>query len=356
MNDKARQMEPQDEMNLIEFLRMLWHQKGLILSTTVACLGLAIATIFFSKPVYEATAYITPPSLGDIAYVNQGRLLDNNKLFPNLQPDEVYKTFAEVLQSESFKRSFFKTVFFPSMQNKKDGYPEARLYVDFSNSLAINAIRAMPIANNSFSADYTVSFKGYAPEDDAMFVQKYIELAKQEAVNQFLRELNRQKKQLAYEFKGKISAIREIANSQRLDRIEQLQEAIKIAQVVDSKKSANSLIKTEALAINEPDMMYLRGAVALQAELANLSNRSASDAFVAKNLKLRETQGLYDFYRNISYNKDKVIMFRFDNEVSVREVGVATHKKRMILLALVAGLLIGIVLAILRKPLTLIMR
>lgn len=352
-------MEVQDEMNLIEFLRLLWQQKGLILLVTLCSLMIGAVYIFLSRPVYEAAAYLKPPSYGDIVYINQGRSKGKKALLTRYKSNQVYQFFTKTLQSESFKRFFFNKIYLPSVQTKDKKIDASRLYVKFARSLIIKEFRDLPIQAHWQSVDYRLSFRGRSAQYDAELVKKYIELANEKARGELLLKLNQQRMQLVQVLRDKITAIRKVANLQRLDRMEQLQEAIKVAQAVGNKGKAHTSLNaviTDASVANNPSMMYLRGSTALQAELDNLSKRRSSDAFAAKSMKLRETQGLYDFYEKINYNKDKLIMFKLDGEVSIPELSIAIPKKLILFLSLLAGLFFGIVIVSLRKPLALILR
>ncbi|CDZ78805.1 chain length determinant protein WzzB [Legionella massiliensis] len=353
MGSEGRQLT--DEMNLIEFLRTLWQQKRLILLTTILCLGLGLSYILLSKPVYEATGHLSPPTIGDLSAINQGRSASKKALLMAYEPQNVYEVFSRVLQADSTKRLFFESAVLPAEQIKESTSSEAKLWASFSSSLTVKAVNALILSDKFKPADYIVSYRGTSPKQDADFVQGYIEFAREKAVDEFWLELNQQRDSLLERLQAKINSIRNVANNQRLDRIEQLQEAVKVAQAVDMNHAANGLI-TDASVINNPSMMYLRGTKALQAEIDNLSSRKSSDAFVAKSLKLRETQGLYDFYKNIVFNKGDLRMFRMDSEVMVPDFRVAPRKKLILLLSIFAGIFLGVSLAILRKPLALIVR
>jgi chain length determinant protein (polysaccharide antigen chain regulator) len=338
-------LNPQDEMTLIAFLRILWQQKGLILLIMALSLALGSAYILFSTPLYEATAYLRPPTTADLLPINQGRSTKKHAKLSLYQPSEVYKIFTKVLQSEALKHDFFETLHLP--------------FASASKALSVSEIRTIPAPNNSTAPDYVVAYRGSSSKEDALFVQKYIAMAKQRAVDELLQDLDRDRNNVIYSLKTKIASIREIADTERLDRIEQLKEAIKVAQAIGLKGGTVSPISgviADASVVNNPRMMYLRGSAALNAEMNNLSRRQSADAFVPKSFKLRQTQALLDSYEKISFNKDELTLFRQDSEIREPDLRIAPRKKLILLLSLFAGLFLGISAAVLRKPLALVLK
>lgn len=346
------------DMKLVDFLRILWKQKFLIGFTIALCVLSGIIYILCAKPLYEAVIYIAPPSQGDIAVLNVGRSKEKNSPLVPYQLDEVYNYFTQELQAESTKRFFFNDVFLPAWKNENKSVNEGELYNLFTKSLTVKEINAGPFAKDNLLSKYVVGIKGHSPTQDAEWLKKYIAIANQKAIELVLNDFVRQKNAVVHELTHKIDYIREVANTQRLDRIQQLHEAIKVAQAVGAKKeiTTSNKIIADASAVNNPSMMYLRGSAALQAELNNLQNRESSDAFAPGELQLRETQTKLDFYKNISANADRIELFKLDGEIRAPELPIAPRKKIILLLSLLGGLLLGIALGLTRNVLSIIVK
>lgn len=344
-----------NEMTLIDFLQAIWKQKLLITLTAILGLFLGFTYILLSSPVYEAATIISPPSQGDIAALNQGRLLLKKSLLSPYEIKDVYDIFTKELQAESTKRLFFNTIILPSMENKT-ALSQGQLYANFSKSLMIKEIKSLPNAFTPPPSNYMVTIRGVSPQQDAKWLAKYIALAKQKALEGILTDIDSQHKNVMRELREKIDAIREAADIHRLDRVQQLKEAIKVAQAVGVKGNALSKIITDASTVNDPSLMYLRGSAALQAELNNIENRGSSDAFAPAELKLRETQSMLDLYKKIIINPSIVVLFKQDGEVIVSDLPIAPHKKLILILSLFAGLISGVIWVLTRKSLTLIFK
>jgi chain length determinant protein (polysaccharide antigen chain regulator) len=348
---QLRSIRNRNEIYLIKLLRTFWQHKLLILITTFISLFLAFFYISLSTPIYEATAYISPPTRGDIAALNYGRVNSKNKLLSLYKVKDVYKIFINNLQNDSTKSEFFYRVFLPSLlKNKDQTHSQGEFFTLFSNSLSIKAAKVIPA---NYPANYIVSMRGPFPEQDADWLKKYIDLAKQKALKQVLAKAKYQYNGIVNTLQNKIDAIKEIASNQRLFQIQQLKEAIQIAKAVLGEGAASSSstgIKTDVLAISNPSaMLYLRGSAVLKAELDNLMSRGSLDAFAPSNLKLREKQGQLNFYKKIVIDPENVILFKLDGEIAKPVEIIAPRKKLILAIACCLGLFLGTLLAIIRN-------
>ena len=73
MLEKNVHDQSNNEMDLSDLLRGIWEQRWLVLFVVVLFTLAAGAYAFLSKPVYEARAFILPPTLNDIGDFNYGR-------------------------------------------------------------------------------------------------------------------------------------------------------------------------------------------------------------------------------------------------------------------------------------------
>lgn len=94
-----------DDISLLELSSILWKQKFLIIIITISCVFIGVIFVLQVKPVYEAKAFITAPTQGDISALNFNR--GQNLLLPVISRDEVYKIFEHELVSHRVQREFF---------------------------------------------------------------------------------------------------------------------------------------------------------------------------------------------------------------------------------------------------------
>jgi chain length determinant protein (polysaccharide antigen chain regulator) len=314
-----------EDLNLLDFLQILWQQKRLIFLTTALSVLLGVVYLLLATPIYEAIGAISPPTKEDFALLNQGHSNAKNTPLLLYTVKEVYGIFIKNLQAESTKKLFFHDV--------------------LSNSLLIKKINSRPTSPSL----YRVSVRGVSPRQDTEWVKNYIALAKQKALNEILADVEHQRHVIVRNLQDKIATMRAVANTERLDRIQQLQEAIKLARALGIKggrNSSNKIIVDEST-INNPNMMYLRGSIALQAELDNLAKRDSADTFVSDKLKLGEIQSKLAFYKKIVIKPSDIVMFKLDRIVKP-DVPISPNKKLILLLAPFSGLILGSILVLIR--------
>jgi chain length determinant protein (polysaccharide antigen chain regulator) len=331
----------QDELDWFGILTQLWQQKSLILLTTLIGLALGASFILLRSPVYEAQAFISSPTLGDITPLNQGRSRDKKALLPAYTEKNVYRIFKGYLLSESSKRAFFNTVFLPSLSAKKRSqYTHDALFKKMSKLLFI---REVP---KSVPTKFVVTVKGTDPERDVEWVKKYIDIVRQNALDHMVTDVKRQNEGVALGLQSRSDSVREIAKLRRVNRLTQLKEAINIAQALGNNQSVASNSGVDLIAQNSPGMMYLRGVKALRSELNNLENRRSDDAFASK---LPAIQSQLNFYQKMTVNPNEVAMFRLDGEIEQPDMPVFPQKEIILPLALFLGLTVGIILARMRR-------
>ena len=337
----------QDEINLIDIMRTLWQQKIIILVTTFIGLLIGLSYISFTKPVYEVTAYIYPPTLKDFSALNHGRSNEKSSLLTTSSVKDVYGFFSQSLLSESTKWDFYEKSFLPVMSSK---YSANKIPQLFGKSVIVKEISTRSILTQETKpSNYTITVRGNSPQEVATWVKDYIDLAQQRAVKALLAEDKEERAGVIRELQNKVDSIREVANNNRLDRIQQLKEAIKVAQALGMKSSSFNGAMIDASALNNPSLMYLRGQNALQAELNNLNVRDSNDAFVPSKYKLREQQERLDYYKKIVINPEQINLFKLDGSIEPPAYPVAMRKSLILGISLFAGLFLGFLIVIMRR-------
>lgn len=328
------------EIDLITLIKTLWQKKWVILGITLLSTLIGILYLSFTKPIYEAKAYIYPPSLADIVSFNYGRSDDFSSLHP-FSIEDVYNVFLGNLLAESTKEEFFKTVFLPSRaEGTKQKSPHDALYNAFNKILTIKE------SSKTTPTKYLMIVRGNNPTQIVAWLKQYLALAQQKAQSEMISNIEHQNIEAARTIQNKIEQARVVAKNKRFDHLTQLKEALKIAKVVNiTERSVFSLngTMTDASSFNEPSMMYLRGTKVLQVEIENLSTRDSDDAFVEG---LRELEGEYRFYKNITINSQNIAMFRLDGKVNLPDLPILPQKRVVFLLSILLGMMLGIILVI----------
>lgn len=344
MNSNTPTPAAADEIDLVELFQSLWQQKLLIIAFTVATTLAAAAFAFLSTPVYETQAGVLPPRLSDIASYNLGR---SEAKLAEFKVSDVYAVFKTNLLSDSLKRSFFREAYLPALPADKTSGAQDKLWEGFNKTLTV---KAPDIKNNPDFYEVTVTHE--SPEQAAEWVNTYIAMAAKKTEEDMQDNVLTEIAAKGQVFERQIDASRITAQKRREDRIARLREALVVAeavgfdapQVVAGKTSSDG----DLAQFIDGNLMYMRGAKAMRAELAVLEKRENDDPFIAE---LRGLENQLDFLKKIDVNPDNVSVFTLDSAAEVPETPVKPKKAIILALGIILGGMLGVFVALIRSML-----
>ncbi|MBD9461547.1 LPS O-antigen chain length determinant protein WzzB [Pseudomonas sp. Pdm06] len=327
-----------DEIDLIALARGLWGQKWLILAVTLLVTAGAAAYAYLSKPVYQAQLFIMPPTQNGIAELNYGRG-KSTELDP-YSIKHVYDVFARNLQGESLRQTFFNEVYLPSLDESQRKGALDRLYERFSRELIIKG------PGKDTPDRYSVTVQGGDPVRATEWAKAYVARASEAAESELIKNVTAEAAVRARNLEQRIVGLRETAQRIREDRIQQLREALKIAEAIGlTSPSINSTAAVDITVETGNKMDYQRGSKALAAEVKALESRASDDAFISD---LRSLQMRYSFYRKLNIDPDSISVYRQDGSVEVPQSPIKPRKALILLLGIVAGGMLGSFMALIR--------
>ncbi|QXI51934.1 LPS O-antigen chain length determinant protein WzzB [Pseudomonas alvandae] len=338
MQDNRIAVRDEDEIDLIALARGLWAQKWLIIAITLLVTAGAAAYAFLSKPVYEAKLFIMPPTQNGIAELNYGRGKSTE-----LEPysiKHVYDVFARNLQGESLRQNFFNQVYLPSLDESQRKGALDRLYDRFSRELVVKG------PGKDTPDRFSVTVQNGDPVKATEWAKAYVVRASEAAESELIKNVTTEASVRARNLEQRITSLRETAQRVREDRIQQLREALKIAQAIGlTTPTINSSAAVDITVDTGNKMDYQRGSKALAAEIQMLESRASDDAFISD---LRTLQMRYNFYRKLNIDPELISVYRQDGSVEVPESPVKPRKGLILVLGFVAGLIIGGFFALIR--------
>lgn len=326
------------EIDLAELVQGLWTQKWLILGVTLLITAGAVAYAFLSKPVYEAQLFIMPPTQNGIAELNYGR--GKSTELETYSIKHVYDVFARNLQGESLRQKFFNEIYLPSLDESKRKGALDRLYERFSRELVIKG------PSRDTPDRFSVTVQSGDPIKATEWVKTYVARASEAAESELIKNVTTEASVRARNLEQRIISLRETAQRIREDRIQQLREALKIAEAIGlTTPTVNSSAAVDITVDTGSKMDYQRGSKALAAEVNALEARASDDAFISD---LRTLQMRYNFYRKLNIEPDRISVYRQDGEVDVPESPIKPKKALILILGVVAGLVLGGFIALIR--------
>lgn len=340
MRENSSDNQSQDEINLIDLLRGIWAQRWLILVVAGLVTLTAGAYAFLSKPVYEARAYVLPPTQNDIEDFNYGRTTESGMKPYSVK--DVYSVFIRNLQSESLRNEFFNEVYLPSLDKSDRQGSQDFLYRQFSTNLTIGQ------PSKDFAERFSVVTLNGQPAQAAEWLRLYVDRASETTKKELIRNFSKEIKVRARNIETQIAMLRENAANTRRDTVLQLREAEKVAGAIglENHLIVSGNVTGDMSGVIDPRLIYLRGTKALEAEVKNLQARESDDAFIAD---LRKLQGLHEFYKTLVVKAEDVAVYRLDGVIQPPDSPVKPRKVLILVLGLVLGLSLGVILGVMRQ-------
>lgn len=327
------------EVDLVEVTASLWRQRWLILGITgiVTC-GAALYA-YLTPPVYEARMVLLAPTQSAIANFNYGRTR-GNELAP-FTAQSVFDIFVRNLEAGELRRSFFERVYLPSVGDAARGGSQDALYGRFNAALLVREVTSVS------AKGVALAVQNSDPQRAAQWATQYVQEAADAAKLEMITNVTREAEVRARDITQQIENLREISERSRQDKIAQLQEAIRVADAIGLKKPPiiTGGSSSEVTATMNGALTYMRGTVALRAEIANLERRDGQDAFIAE---LRPLQADLQYYQHMNVTPESVSVYQLDGPVEVPDYPVKPRKSLVMIAGVLGGLVLGGLVALIR--------
>ncbi|AYG43994.1 hypothetical protein DV532_06610 [Pseudomonas sp. Leaf58] len=339
MRNVAERPNGNEDIDFSQLVRLIGQQKALVALVTIAVTLCAVAYAMLSTPFYEARVAVRTPTQDDISQVNIGR--GEGTGLQLLSAKDVYSVYLSNLQSQALRRKFFQEVYLPSLADNARQGSQDQLYAEFNKTLAVTAVG--PVAPDRYSVAVTLA----DPKVAADWVTQYVQMTSDWSKQELAKDLRADALGKADRLSRQIQAARDAARKVREDQITRLTEALNIARSVGLEKPPliSNTLSLEVSAGMEGTLAYMRGSKALEADIDNLRKRTSDDPFVSG---LRDNQLTMQFYRDLHLDTDAVRLYRQDGAIEVPDRPVKPKKTLIVLLGVVAGLLLGVCLALYR--------
>lgn len=328
-----------EEIDLIALIQGFWTQKWLItLVTLLVTLG-AASYAFLSKPVYESRLAVLPPTLSEIAGFNVAR--DERKGLKPFSVDDIYSVFTRNLQAEESRQHFFREVYLPSLDQEQRSGSQDRLYKEFGEVLTVKA------PSKKESDLYVIAVESHNPVRAAEWAKLYLEQVTLRSLDDMLKATRREVEVKGEQIRQEIKSLREVAKVRRHDRLSRLREALVVAEGVglENPPVISGQMAEQLSAVMNGDLMYMRGAKALSAEIEVLENRTSDDPFIPS---LRSLEEQYNFYASAHVIPEAVSISRQDGAVVIPDAPIKPRKVLILVLGMLLGGILGLFIALVR--------
>lgn len=348
MVQNAAQQYPNDGIDIRDLLQTLWASRVLIILITVIFTAVAAIYAFVSTPVFQTSVHLLPPTTSGLASYNiasqltgepiLGTVADSTEGIAPLTTDNAYKIFLRHLNSNTVRQRFFEEYYLPAQPSGSSNRGVQNAWLHLNKELKIT----LPKVPNTIDA--SVTLEGPEPTTIADWANSYVALAiaatREELIGALTGEITIREQSL----QRQISALREIGEKERKDRIARLEGALTIAESIGLEEPADA---TPLVSINThrhskglegSGILYLRGAKALRAELSLLSERTSEDAYIPEIPDLLKKLALL---KGIDLSPDLLSVVTIDRPADIPEDPIKPRKGLIIVLGFILGLILA---------------
>jgi len=328
----------EDGVNLVELFHTLTGYKLVIAICTVVVTTMGLIYALTTPPVYRAETILLPPSIHDTAELQ--------KADRYYTPDAVFQMFKSRLTSREVRRDFFLHHGVIEQLN-----PSAKTTAEQRVAFAS--------FNNSFEyMDNKLSLEGADADKIAEWLNEFVTLTAHSTLKEIIADMKSTIGIQRITIQRQIEGALKSAETRRNSAIQQLKEALSIAKKLEATNPLllmpNNKVAKEG---TNPDItiassnapLYLRGTRLLQAELDNLQQQKDLKAYA---LGLPELETKQFALTDININTDLVRVVRVDEAAIAPLRPIKPQRKLIVLGSLAAGLLLGILIAMISAALS----
>ena len=326
----------EDEINLVDIVRLLLRRKKIIFGITVlvVCIGLIYA--FASKRVYEVETILLPPSYEDIQPLNVGggNHADSNSVF---------EVFISNANSRQLRKKFFDEYkLLESLSNK----PIQVLMSKDINNIFESFSNALKVKRDIKEKSIRISLEGIDEEKLGDRLDSFVIKVNEKTKNQLVRDIESDLNSKIKSLNINILSKRSIYKKRRNDELGRLQEALQTAKnlgIRDYNNVSSLSSKNNNLSIYmQNKKIYMQGTRVLQAEIEALKNRKSDDIYIKG---LRNLQESLIQLKAIKIDKDKIRTVLIDKRAVVNIELIRPGKKLVLILSIILGGILGVVTA-----------
>lgn len=340
---------PQDEIDLVDLLRSLWASRLLIAGVVLVALLSALAYVYVTPAVYRSSAVYTPPAMQQVRTMVSWEL-ENYPVTPEMLFDE----FKAKLSSDQVRMEFFEQqVLGPEQRTDLADGAVIQEYRKFLRRLDVK-----PSGPKDAQLSVTVSVDDGDPMVAAENLRNFVALANQAALQALKDNFESVRASKMAELKSKMDALKFEAQRHREMRLQELEEALAVAQSLGLEESrvmspaygAAELPKGEGMAARLIDPpLYWQGAKELKAQIAAIKSANYV-LYTAEELPRLESQ--YRHVRTAHVSTDGGLAYTEQQAPLPDFDPVKPRRALVIALALVAGFMVGVMVALIRGAFT----
>ena len=314
---------PEDEISLIDLLRLLVKQKLTVLGLTALTTLVAIVYAQSLPSIYVAKSILMPPTEIQVApidiknsqIVRDPRIVQRVGIVQgisiDLNADRTFKIFTQHLYTQTARRQVFQEMnLLKVFADKIDENTNAgSVFHVFNGSFKVETVN---LEAKGLFATATLSMQGTDPELISKITNRVVQIARENAISEIIENINGKVATYKQSYNQHIQWLLKLAAIKRNDRIEVLSEQAKIARslgIIGPESGMANFVEIASGMANSVEIetrtgnfiegveyLHLRGEKSLLAEISFLRNRKSDAPFIAS---IRERLSLVNWRRFI---------------------------------------------------------
>lgn len=207
VNNIQQYHQADDEIDLIELIRVLWKNKLQIIAITAITTILAAAYAFTAKEQWTSKATVVAPTLSDMGeYLairrEYNRILQTEAIDPNALSANLFANFSQLARSTDIRNEFFaQSDIYKQLAEGKEEFGKIKVLSDLSNKATQFII---PDAKKEPNAvGYQISFFAETPAEAQKTLKSFVDFVNTEALrielNNYLIDFENVLQSLKYE-------------------------------------------------------------------------------------------------------------------------------------------------------------
>ncbi|MEH6649431.1 MAG: Wzz/FepE/Etk N-terminal domain-containing protein [Motiliproteus sp.] len=318
-----------DEIDLAQLFAKIWSRKWWVVVISGVVTALAMLYVLFAKPTYQAEVFLMPPTSADLQELN----IQTKHLTHSVSVETVYKKVLDQLRSKQQRRAFVLA----ASSNQADLNTEEQTVHQSFSSLSVNIPKKKKALVFS-----SVSLNGPDADSVAETLNRYVAQVQASVAEDLAVDVLEERDRKLVQLQSQVKIKRELAKTQREDRVAQLEEAYTIAMAVGidklNGKSVGS-VSGQNINIVNADTLFMRGSDALGAEIEVLKSRASDDPFI------KGLRGLQEGIANlkaISIDRSKLHPVRIDFNAVTPKNPIKPKRRLIVAASLVLGVMLGL--------------
>lgn len=333
------------EIDLFELALLIWQEKITVLLVTVFITALAVFYALFTTPVYETEVTLLPPHVSDIQGYNQGliALKDTDSAWLTEHTTKsVYDTFLKRLYSKELRNQIMEELYLPLLPDSKKSLARQALQQHFEKVISIK--RADPQNTPDL---YMVQVRHSNPEHAAELANGYVELAIQQAKQRLKADVEAEHMRVQLDLESQLASLLQRAEQERKSELIKLTEALWIAESLGLEQPIfpDGKSTRDGAAYVDRNLLYMRGAKALQAQIKVLEERDSDIPFIEDYQELAAKLALL---KKLELDDSQVEVVTIDEFAQVPDTVVKPKKLLIIVGGILAGGFLGVLLALIK--------